>query len=244
MCRMLWQLARPLAHSLLRKLCGTPVMNSMIGIVNYGMGNLRSVQKALQRVGAQAEIIDTPEQIAAAERLILPGVGAFADAMSLLRELGFVEPLLEYAESGRPMMGICLGMQLLFDSSTEDAPAEDEPVAGLGILPGKVVRFSEDQGPGEPRLKVPHMGWNEIAFPPGTTLFNGLASGDHVYFVHGYYCVPTDPSDIAATTDYGGVYCSAVHRGSVWATQFHPEKSQRVGLRILKNFANAELVHA
>lgn len=216
----------------------------MIGIVNYGMGNLRSVQKALQRVGAQAEVIDTPEQIASAQRLILPGVGAFADGMSHLRGRGMVEPLLQYAKSGRPMMGICLGMQLLFDSSTEDAPSEDQPVPGLGVLPGKVVRFSEDQGPGQPRLKVPHMGWNAIDFSEGTPLFDGLEQGDYVYFVHGYYCVPADKFDTAATTDYGGAYCSAVHRGSVWATQFHPEKSQRVGLRILQNFANAHLVHA
>ena len=215
----------------------------MIGIVNYGMGNLRSVQKALQRVGAQAELIDTPEQIASAQRLILPGVGAFADGMSHLRDCGMVEPLIRYAASGKPMMGICLGMQLLFESSAEDAPSPDQPVAGLGILPGNCVRFSEDQGPGNPRLKVPHMGWNEIAFGPGTPLFDGLKTGDHVYFVHGYYCVPEDKNDIAATTGYGGTYCSAVHRGNVWATQFHPEKSQRVGLRILENFANAELVH-
>lgn len=215
----------------------------MIGIVNYGMGNLRSVQKALQRVGAQAEVIDSPSQIESAERLILPGVGAFADGMIHLRERGMVEPLLGYADSGKPVMGICLGMQLLFDSSTEDAPSPDEPVPGLGILPGKVVRFKEDQGPDQPRLKVPHMGWNEIAFAPGTPLFAGLETGDHVYFVHGYFCVPTDTSDIAATTGYGGTYCSAVHRGNVWATQFHPEKSQQVGLKILENFANAELVH-
>jgi len=213
----------------------------MIGIVNYGMGNLRSVQKALQRVGAQAEIIDMPEQIASAQRLILPGVGAFADGMIHLRERGLVEPLKQYAASGKPMMGICLGMQLLFDSSTEDAPSADEPVPGLGVLPGRVVRFSEDQGPDMPRLKVPHMGWNEIAFAPGTPLFAGLPPGAHVYFVHGYYCIPADKTDIAATTGYGSTFCSAVHRGSVWATQFHPEKSQRVGLQILENFANAEL---
>lgn len=215
----------------------------MIAIVNYGMGNLRSVQKALERVGAQAQVIETPDQIESAERLILPGVGAFADGMSHLRERGMVEPLIQYAASGKPMMGICLGMQLLFDSSAEDAPSPDQPVPGLGILPGKVLRFQEDQGPGQPRLKVPHMGWNEIAFDPGTPLFDGLETGDHVYFVHGYYCVPDDISDIAATTGYGSTYCSAVHRGNVWATQFHPEKSQRVGLRILENFANAELVH-
>jgi glutamine amidotransferase len=216
----------------------------MIGIVNYGMGNLRSVQKALQRVGAQAEMIDTPEAINSADRLILPGVGAFADGMIHLRERGMVQPLRQYADSGKPMMGICLGMQLLFDSSMEDAPSADDPVSGLRILPGKVVRFSEDQGRDKPRLKVPHMGWNEIDFGPGTPLFAGLTPGDHVYFVHGYYCVPEDESDIAATTGYGSKYCSAVHRGSIWATQFHPEKSQRVGLQILENFAKAELVQA
>ena len=214
----------------------------MIGIVNYGMGNLRSVQKALERVGAQAEVIDTPTQIGSAQRLILPGVGAFADGMAHLRERGMVAPLKRYADSGKPMMGICLGMQLLFDSSAEEAPSPDQPVAGLGILSGKVVRFSEDQGPDKPRLKVPHMGWNEITFAPGTPLFEGLTPGDHVYFVHGYYCVPDEAADIAATTGYGSTYCSAVHRGSVWATQFHPEKSQRVGLQILENFANAALV--
>ena len=213
----------------------------MIGIVNYGMGNLRSVQKALERVGAQAKIIDTPAQIASAQRLILPGVGAFADGMEHLQERGMVQPLQQYANSGRPMMGICLGMQLLFDSSTEDAPKEDQPVQGLGILPGKVLRFQEDQGPGNPRLKVPHMGWNEIAFAPDTPLFDGLTPGDHVYFVHGYYCVPDQATDAAATTGYGHTYCSAVHRGNVWATQFHPEKSQRVGLRILENFSKADL---
>ena len=214
----------------------------MIAIVNYGMGNLRSVQKALERVGAQAQLIDTPGQIASALKLILPGVGAFGDGMAHLRERGMIEPLQSYARSGRPMMGICLGMQLLFDSSTEDAPSADQPIHGLGILPGKVVRFQEDQGPGRPRLKVPHMGWNQIDFAPGTPLFAGLSPGDHAYFVHGYYCVPTDPSDTAATTTYGSALCSAVHRGNLWATQFHPEKSQHVGLRILENFSMCDPV--
>jgi glutamine amidotransferase len=214
----------------------------MIAILNYGMGNLRSVQKALQRVGAHADVIDSPDQIASAERLILPGVGAFADGMAHLRERAMVEPLLAFAESGRPMLGICLGMQLMFDSSAEDAPSPDQPVPGLGLLPGKVVRFEEDQGPGNERLKVPHMGWNALDFAPGTPLFAGIEPGEHVYFVHGYYCLPADENDTAATADYGGRFCAAVHRDNVWATQFHPEKSQRVGLRILENFANAQLV--
>ncbi|MGB0767665.1 MAG: imidazole glycerol phosphate synthase subunit HisH [Phycisphaeraceae bacterium] len=208
----------------------------MIGIVNYGMGNLRSVQKALERVGAPAEVIDDPQRFDAAERLIL--VGAFADGMTHLRERGMIDPLKRFANSGRPMMGICLGMQLLLDSSTEDALSPDRPVPGLGVLPGKVVRFSEDQGQDKPRLKVPHMGWNQIDFEPDTPLFNSLDPGDHVYFVHGYYCVPDEPGDIAATADYGHTFCAAMHRNNLWATQFHPEKSQRVGLQILDNFAN------
>lgn len=216
----------------------------MIAIVNYGMGNLRSVQKAFERVGARAQIVESADQINAADRLILPGVGAFADGMMHLRERGLVEPLMRYAKSGRPMMGICLGMQLLFDSSAEDALSIERPVEGLGILPGKVLRFQEDQGPDKPRLKVPHMGWNEIDFAAEVPLFADLSQGDHVYFVHGYYCVPADDNDVAATTDYGRTYCSAVHRGNVWATQFHPEKSQHVGLQILRNFAKAALVEA
>ncbi|MEM6259100.1 MAG: imidazole glycerol phosphate synthase subunit HisH [Planctomycetota bacterium] len=216
----------------------------MIDIVNYGMGNIRSVQKALERVGARARVIDTPEQIEAAQQLILPGVGAFADAMTLLSDLGMVEPLQAYAESGKPMLGICLGMQLLFGSSMEDAPSSGDPVPGLGVLPGRVVRFDEDPGPGLPRIKVPHMGWNEIHFEAGTRLFESLTPGDHAYFVHGYYCEPDDPADCAASTDYGHGFCSAVHRGSVWATQFHPEKSQRVGLSILDNFASTTRVQA
>lgn len=214
----------------------------MIGILNYGMGNLRSVQKAFERIGADARVIDAPEQIASASRLILPGVGAFADGMTHLRERDLVQPLLDYAQSGKPMMGICLGMQLLFDSSAEDAPSPDQPVQGLGILPGGAHRFSEDQGPGQPRIKVPHMGWNQIDFALDTPLFQGLSPGDHVYFVHGYYCVPSQSSDIAATTTYGKPFCAAVHRDNVWATQFHPEKSQAVGLSILKNFAHRKLV--
>ncbi|MFN3168950.1 MAG: imidazole glycerol phosphate synthase subunit HisH [Phycisphaeraceae bacterium] len=214
----------------------------MIAILNYGMGNLRSVQKALERVGAPARVIDCPDQIASAERLVLPGVGAFADGMAHLLQRAMVEPLRRYAESGRPILGICLGMQLMFDSSAEDAPSPDRPVPGLGLLPGRVVRFREDQGPGKARLKVPHMGWNAIDFAPGTPLFAGLEPGDHVYFVHGYYCVPEDDNDTAATADYGGRFCAATHRDNLWATQFHPEKSQGVGLRVLENFAKADLV--
>lgn len=208
----------------------------MIGILDYGMGNLRSVQKALQRVGADAKLIDRPEAVAACDRVVLPGVGAFGDGMAHLRSTGMDAAIRDYIATGRPLMGICLGMQLLFTTSEEGAADTSQPVPGLGALPGRVVRFNEDQGPDRPRLKVPHMGWNQIDWQPGTALFDGLTPGGHVYFVHAYYCQPDRPTDTAATTTYGQSFCSAVHRDNIWATQFHPEKSQNVGLRILKNF--------
>lgn len=211
----------------------------MICILNYGMGNLRSVQKAFEKVGVDASVTDDPDVAARADRLLLPGVGAYADGMQLLGEHGFIQPIHDFVKTGKPLLGICLGMQLLFDSSLEDAQSPDEPVAGLGVLPGQVLRFSEDQGAGNERLKVPHMGWNQIDFEPNVPLFKGLTPGAHVYFVHGYYCQPANDNDAAATTSYGHRFCSAAHRDNVWATQFHPEKSQHVGLHILKNFAQA-----
>ena len=204
----------------------------MIGIVDYGMGNLRSVQKGLQRIGADARIIGSPSEVDAAEKLIVPGVGAFADAMANLRRRGLIDPVLRFIESGRPFLGVCLGMQLLFETSEEDGEHE-----GLGVLPGRVVRFTPD----DPTLKVPHMGWNRLDWNGGEAdpppLFDGLSPGCTAYFVHSYYAAPSDPSVIATTTDYGGRFCSGVHRGNVWAVQFHPEKSQRVGLTMLANFA-------
>ena len=204
----------------------------MIGIVNYGMGNLRSVEKAFEHVGAEARVVADPTEVEASDRLVLPGVGAFADAMAHLRERGLVEAVHKFVASSRPFLGICLGMQLLFDVSEEDGEHE-----GLGVLPGRVVRFR----PTDRAMKVPHMGWNALQWeadrsPP---LFAGLAPGDCVYFVHSYYPQPDDASVVAATADYGGRFCSVVHRQNVWATQFHPEKSQRVGLRMLANFAAA-----
>lgn len=211
----------------------------MIGILDYRMGNLRSVQKALERVGADAQVVATPEDAARCDRLFLPGVGAFGDGMKHLREAGFDQAILDFLATGKPVMGICLGMQLLFDSSEEGAADKASPIAGLGVLPGSVQRFSEDQGPNRPRLKVPHMGWNAIDFAPDEPLFDGLTPGDHVYFVHAYYCRPADDAITAATTGYGQPFCAAVRRDNLWATQFHPEKSQHVGLRILQNFTNA-----
>lgn len=205
-------------------------------ILNYGMGNLRSVQKALQAVGAEAAISDNPADIAEADRLILPGVGSFGDGMKHLESQGFVDALKAYAATGRPMLGICLGMQLMLTSSTEDAPSSDTPVAGLGLIPGRVVRFQEDQGPDQPRLKVPHMGWNALQSTGGSALFAGIKDGDHVYFVHSYYAQVDEASYVAATCQYGQPFCAAVHKDNLWATQFHPEKSQDVGLAILSKY--------
>ncbi len=201
----------------------------MIAIVDYRMGNLRSVQKALEAVGTEAHVISTPDEVGAAEKLILPGVGAFGDAMAHLHEQQLVEPIRRYAASGKPFLGICLGLQLLFESSSE---AGDH--AGLGVLPGRVVHFEPD----DPTIKVPHMGWNALNFrQSGNPLHAGLDDGCYCYFVHAYYAEPADASVVASSAEYDGPFCASVWRDNVWATQFHPEKSQRVGLRILKNFA-------
>jgi glutamine amidotransferase len=209
----------------------------MIGIIDYRMGNLRSVQKAFEHVGAHADIVRAPEQIDKLDKLMLPGVGAFADGMMMLREMGYIEPLRAFVASGKPFMGICLGMQLLFDGSQEDAPSADQPVPGLGLVAGDVVQFTQP-AEGE-RIKIPHMGWNTLQFAGDMPLFAGVAEGSACYFVHGYYCRPANPADIAATTQYpmGRPFASAVRRDNIFATQFHPEKSQRVGLKILENFA-------
>jgi glutamine amidotransferase len=208
----------------------------MIGIIDYGMGNLRSVQKALQRLGAEAALLRDPTAIERAEKLILPGVGAFGDGMANLRAGGWVEPVRAYAEAGRPLLGICLGMQLLFDSSQEDAPAADQPIEGLGLLSGCVKRFHEDRG-GQ-RLKVPHMGWNALSLVRPDPLLAEVADGSHVYFVHEYYVEPDESAHpiTAARSDYGGPFTATVWHENIRATQFHPEKSQRVGLKMLDNF--------
>lgn len=210
----------------------------MIGIVDYGVGNLRSVQKALEQVGAPAAILASPDHLKNIDRLILPGVGAYGDGMAMLAQRGWVDSVRSFVQSGRPFLGICLGLQLLFEGSEEDAAQGASLVPGLDILPGAVVRFREEQA--APRLKVPHMGWNSLAWKRDDPLFRGLNQGDAVYFVHSFYAKPTEsPGEpvTSATCDYGGPFCASIWRGNVWATQFHPEKSQRVGLRILSNFA-------
>ncbi len=199
----------------------------MIAIVDYEMGNLRSVQKALEKLGYEAAITDDPAVLAAADKLILPGVGAYADAMAALRSRNLVEPLREIIASGKPTLGICLGMQLLFERSHEGGVHE-----GLGILPGEVVRFQVPQG-----VKVPHMGWNQIDVKNDSALYAGIDGGSFFYFVHSYYVVPGDESLVATTTNYPEPFCSSIARDHLWATQFHPEKSQQVGLKLLANFA-------
>ena len=203
----------------------------MIGIIDYGMGNLRSVQKGFEKVGAKAEIVTTAEGIAAADKVVLPGVGAFQDAMATLREKELVEPILQAVESGKWFLGICLGLQLLFDVSYEDGEH-----AGLGIVSGEVKRF-DFNGKSEKRLKIPHMGWNALRFQADITLFDGLKGEPYTYFVHSYHVIPSDASVAAATTNYGYEFVSIIRQENVMATQFHPEKSQRVGLRMLQNFA-------
>jgi len=199
----------------------------MIAIIDYGMGNLRSVQKGFERVGHAAEITADPAVVAAAQKVVLPGVGAFEDAIAELRRRDMVGPVLDSIAAGKPFLGICLGLQLLFERSYENGCHE-----GLGVLPGEVVKFDlPDQ------YAVPHMGWNEIQIRRRPPLLEGLADGTHVYFVHSYYVVPADAAVIATETDYGGPFCSMIWRDNLFATQFHPEKSQADGLRILKNFA-------
>ena len=198
-----------------------------IVIVDYGMANLRSVQKAFERVEAKAEITSDPAAVAAADKVVLPGVGAFRDAIARLRESGLAEPIAEHVREGYPFLGICLGLQLLFTRSMEDGVH-----AGLDLLPGDVVRF-----PNVPGLKVPHMGWNHLRFRGDCPLFKGLPDGSAVYFVHSYYAAPADPAVTSAEADYPTPFAAAVWRDNLYATQFHPEKSQEVGLTMLKNFA-------
>ena len=201
----------------------------MIAIIDYDMANLRSVQKAFEANGHAAEIITRPEQVDAAERVVLPGVGAFADAVVTLRERGLAEAVVRHIDRGKPFFGICLGLQMLFDVGYEDGEH-----AGLGVLKGACVRFDVDEKLG---LKVPHMGWNQLDVRRRSPILNGLPDASNVYFVHGYHVTPTDDAVVATTTDYGGAFVSSVWRDNVVATQFHPEKSQKVGLQILKNFA-------
>lgn len=196
----------------------------MIAIVDYGMGNLRSVQKAFEKIGAQAMITHMPTDIVRAHKVVLPGVGAMAPAMQKMHELGLDDAVRKVIKDGRPFMGICLGLQLLFDSSSEGGFTE-----GLKIIKGKVERFKIG--------KVPHMGWNQVQVQTaGAGMYAGVEDQSNMYFCHSYYVAPMDSSIIASTTNYGSDYASAIASGNVWGIQFHPEKSQAAGLKILENF--------
>jgi glutamine amidotransferase len=201
----------------------------VIAIADYGMGNRRSVEKALEHVGAESVITADPAAIRAADAVILPGVGAFPEAMRNLERTGLGEVLIERAASGVPLLGICLGMQLLFESS-----AEHEGAAGLGILPGAVTRLD---GP-----RLPHIGWNLVTFERDSALTEGLGEAAAFYHVHSFACRPADATDVVGSSEYGERFASIVERGNVMAAQFHPEKSSRDGLRMLRNFAELAAV--
>ncbi|MCD8325405.1 MAG: imidazole glycerol phosphate synthase subunit HisH [Lachnospiraceae bacterium] len=198
----------------------------MTGIIDYDAGNVKSVEKALQFLGEDVAVTREPELLLAADRVVLPGVGAFGAAMERLDRYGLTEVIAQITDQGTPFLGICLGLQLLFDES-EESPG----VKGLGILPGKIVRFPEGEA-----LKVPQIGWNDLRFPKEGCLLKGVPEGSYVYFVHSYYLQAADFADVAATTEYGVTVHAAVEHDNVFACQFHPEKSDRVGLQILKNF--------
>lgn len=203
----------------------------MTAIIDYGAGNLMSVKKALDYIGAKSFITSDPAEIAAADSVILPGVGAFGDAMDSMRKKGLDSAVKSAALSGKPFLGICLGLQLLFAQSDETPGAQ-----GLGLIKGKISEIPKTNG-----LKVPHIGWNSIEISENSRLFAGIPNGSYFYFVHSYYLNGADESDVAATTEYGVKIECAVEHGNLFATQFHPEKSGAAGLQVLKNFIAAEV---
>ena len=199
----------------------------MIAIIDYDAGNLRSVEKALQTIGCDTLVTRDRDEIMAADKIILPGVGAFGDAMGKSKQYGLVQTIHDAIDVKKPFLGICLGLQLLFESSEET-----EGVAGLGVLPGKIMRI-----PDAPGIKIPHMGWNSLNINPNSRLFKDIPENTYVYFVHSYYLQAGNPEDVAATTEYSTLIHAAVEHYNIFACQFHPEKSSTLGLRILDNFA-------
>ena len=197
----------------------------MIVIIDYGRGNLRSVQKSLEINGIKSEISSSAEQIYNAKGVIFPGVGAFRDAMEALKQRGLIEPLKQFIESGKPFLGICLGLQLLFEYGTEYGKT-----AGLAVFEGKVIKFRSK------KLRIPHMGWNRVHFKSDSKLFEGIKQDSYFYFVHSYYAEPKYKNEILAKTEYGCQFSSAINRENIYAVQFHPEKSAENGLKIIKNF--------
>ncbi|MBR1860959.1 MAG: imidazole glycerol phosphate synthase subunit HisH [Lachnospiraceae bacterium] len=200
----------------------------MIAIIDYDAGNIKSVEKAIKYIGEDVVLTRDREKILGADGVILPGVGAFGDAMEKLNSYGLSDVLRQVAESKKPFLGICLGQQLLFEES-EESPG----VKGLGILKGRIVRLPSDKG-----LKIPHIGWNDLKYPHKGRLFEGVPEGSYVYFVHSYYLEVSDPSIVTATSEYGATIQASVECGNVFATQFHPEKSSDIGLKMLRNFVS------
>jgi glutamine amidotransferase len=198
----------------------------MTAIIDYNAGNLKSVEKALAKLGEPAVITSSPKEILSADRVILPGVGAFGDAMAQLKEMELDKVIREVAESGTPFLGICLGLQLLFEGSEESHGVE-----GLHLLDGQILRIPDKEG-----LKIPHIGWNSLTYPNEGRLFEGIPEESYVYFVHSYYLKAADTSIVTAATDYSTQIHASVEKGNIFACQFHPEKSGAVGLSILKNF--------
>ena len=198
----------------------------MIAIIDYGMGNLRSVEKGFLKVGVEAQVVTDPNAVANASAVVLPGVGAFRDCMKNLEQASLIGPITRAIQNGKPFLGICLGLQVLFTESEEFGTYK-----GLDILKGKVVRFQVD-------LKVPHMGWNNVKILRRPPIFEGINDASFFYFVHSYYVAPVDSDIIAGTTDYGVTFTSMIWKDNILATQFHPEKSQEAGLRILRNFGD------
>lgn len=197
----------------------------MIAIINYGVGNLHSVRKAVEYVGGKSILADDPGTLSHADKVILPGVGAFRDGMLGLETRDLIAPLQDAVHSGKLILGICLGMQLMFDLSEEQGLHQ-----GLGLIPGRVMLFKT------PGIKVPQIGWNQVTIQKDSALFRGITDGDYFYFNHSYYCAPENLEDAAAITDYGLSFVSSVENENLFGVQFHPEKSQRLGLTILKNF--------
>jgi len=198
----------------------------VIAVIDYGMGNLRSVSKALEHVGAPVKVTSNPLDLKSASGVVLPGVGAFRDAVNNLRKLNLWDAIIEEIEKGKPFLGICLGLQLLFEKSYEFGETE-----GLGIIKGEVVKFDLPK-----EYKIPHMGWNQVYRRKDSQLLKGIGEGEFFYFVHSYYVKPKDKDVVLTETDYGTVFTSSIEKENVFATQFHPEKSQKAGLRLLSNF--------
>ena len=207
----------------------------MIAVVDYGMGNLRSVQKALEKVGCIVLVTSSPQQILDAHSIVLPGVGAFKDCIHNLEKLKLIEPILKSIKRGKPFLGICLGLHILFTESEEFGKTP-----GLDFVKGKVVRFPKGNKTASMRLKIPHMGWNSISIKKAPSIFRGIEDGSFFYFVHSYYVDPDDEGIVATTTSYGVEFVSSIQKENVFACQFHPEKSQRLGLQLLENFAKVK----